>query len=69
MKVYELMAVLAKFPSGANVRCSATFTVPELENGEDLGEDDFGDNMYAVDKALDSVENVESENGLVYLNF
>lgn len=69
MKVYELMSELTKFPSGADVRCSAILTVPELENGEDFGEDDFGDDMYAVDKALDSVEKSESENDLVYLNF
>lgn len=69
MKVYELINELVKFPSGANVRCSGTLTVPELENGEDFGDDDFGNNIYAVDKALDSVEKSESENGLVYLNF
>lgn len=41
MKVYELMSALASLPSGADVMCSATLTVSELERGEQLGEDVF----------------------------
>lgn len=66
MRVYELMDKLAKCPSGAKVRCSALLTVPELESSEECGQDEFGDNMYPVDKVLDSVEN---EDEIVYLNF
>lgn len=69
MKVCELMNELSKFPSGANVRCSATLSVPELENCENLGEDEFGDELYSVYKDLDYVENSENNNNLIYLNF
>lgn len=66
MKVYELMAKLAEYPSGADVRCSALISVPELENGEECGQDEFGDIMHLVDKNLDSIEN---EGNVVYLGF
>lgn len=66
MKVYELMAELSKFPSGADVRCSAALSVPELKNYEELGEDEFGDKLYSVYKDLDSVKN---DGELVHLNF
>lgn len=55
MKVYELMNELAKYPSGAEVKCSATLTVPDLENGENCGADEFGDTLYSVFYNLDCV--------------
>ncbi len=63
MRVYELMSKLSEFPSGAIVKCSATLGVSDLTNGEHLDDD-----LYAVYKDIDSVENSESESGLVYLN-
>lgn len=66
MKVYELMSILAECPSGADVKCSMTITVPELENEEECGTDDYENTMYSVCKALDDVENVDE---VVYLSF
>lgn len=66
MKVYELMSQLAVCPSGADVSCSATLSVPELKEYESLGEDEYGDNLYSFNKDLNSVEN---EGETVYLSF
>lgn len=66
MKVYELMGELSKLPSGAEVSCSATLTVKELESGSKLFEDDEGGTAYAVTKNFGFVE---CEDDHVYLNF
>lgn len=66
MKVYELMNELSKYPSGAEVKCSAVLTVPELENGDEYGEDEFGDMLYSFFNNLDCVS---GEDNRVYLNF
>lgn len=65
MKVYELMNMLAEYPSGADVGCAITLTVSELENGSLFGEDDAGDDMYSVYKDLCSTE---IDDNVVYLN-
>lgn len=41
MKVYELMNALASLPSGADIMCSATLTVSELEAGGQMGKDEY----------------------------
>lgn len=66
MKVYELMDALSKLPSGAEVSCTATLTVKELESGSKMFEDDEGGTAYAVIKKLDCVEH---DDNLVFLSF
>lgn len=66
MKVYELMSKLAEFPSGAEVKCSASLTIPELENYDKCGEDEYGDDLYSFYKDLNFVDN---DNDRVYLEF
>lgn len=66
MKVYELMSILAGCESGADVKCSATITTPELESNDTCGEDDSGDPLYSICKDLDDAESCGET---VYLNF
>ena len=61
MKVYELMAILADLPSGANVACAITLTTSELETGNQMGEDDYGEMMYSVSKQIDVVDDDKNE--------
>lgn len=65
MKVYELMSELLKLPSGADVKCSASITTPELERHDTCGKDDFGDDLYSIYLNLDFVS--EHDN-VIYLN-
>lgn len=66
MKIYELMNTLASLPSGADIMCSATLTVSELESGSQSGEDEYDEMIYSVFKEL---KFVDSENNTVCLEF
>lgn len=66
MKVYELMNALASLPSGADITCSASLTVSELESGDQLGEDEYDEMIYSVSKKL---KFVDSETNTVCLEF
>lgn len=66
MKVYELMNALASLPSGADIMCSVSLTVSELESGDQLGEDEYDEMIYSVSKKL---KFVDSENDTVCLEF
>ena len=66
MKVYELMSILSGCESGADVKCTTTITVPELENEEECGTDDYENTMYSICKGLYDAEN---EGETVYLSF
>lgn len=66
MKVYELMNELAKMPSGAEVLCSGNFTVKELKNEENCGNNDNGERLYSFSKDVQDVDNVGEG---VYINF
>lgn len=66
MKVYELMNALASLPSGADIMCSATLTVSELEAGGQMGEDEYYEMLYSVSKEL---KFVDSEKDTVCLEF
>ena len=60
------MSILAECESGADVKCTMTITVPELESEEKCGTDDYGNTMYSICKGLDDAEN---EGETVYLSF
>ena len=66
MKVYELMNELAKFPSGADVKCSLCVSTPELENYSSCGDDEFGDPLYSI---IENLNFVSEEDDKIYLNF
>lgn len=66
MKVYELMNVLDKLPSGAEVVCFTELTVNELKSGLVIDRSDKNNIVYEVRKPLDSVEKCVNS---VYLDF
>lgn len=66
MKVYELMNELSKLPSGAEVKCSASLTTPELENCASCGDDEFENPLYSV---IENLDFVSEQDGTVFLNF
>ncbi len=66
MKVYELMNTLASLPSGADIMCSVSLTVSELESGNQLGEDEYDEMIYSVSKKL---KFIDSGNNTVCLEF
>ncbi len=64
MKVYELMNTLATLPSGADITCSVSLTVNELESGDQLGKDEYDEMIYSVSRKL---KFIDSENDTVCL--
>ena len=66
IKVYELMARLEKFPSGAEVMCSGLKTVDQIEESEPMGKDDYGIDQYQI---TENIIDVDIEGNHVYLQF
>ena len=66
MKVYELMAILEKLPSGAEVICSGIKTVEELEESDSIGNDEYGNKEYSISE---NIVDVDLEGNHVYLQF
>ena len=58
MKVFELMAKLAKAPAGAEVEFSHIMTLKEFTEKEIVDSDDGGD-MYHISGTISSVESDE----------
>ena len=68
MKVYELMAALAKAQSGAEVYCSGSLSVNELRNRTTVSEENIANNsLHSIIERLCEVEILD--NCSVYLDF
>lgn len=66
IKVYELMTMLEKLPSGAEVMCSGVKTFDGITDNPVIGEDSYGNKEYSISEII---VDVDLEGDYVYLQF